>query len=113
VFKEGKYYGLEKGTKVVCTKSGFIGYVGWVDEIYEKCPRGTIKCYFPAYEGGKYAEYYQADPAIEKWGLCVVPDTTDLKVVMSTKEALSYLRVPDDDFEEYNKAQIEILSQNE
>jgi len=99
VFKEGKYYGLQKGTKVVCTKSGFLGYVGWVEEIYENCPEGTAKYYFPAYEGGKYAEQYKADQAIKKWGLCVVPDTTDLNVVMSAKEALSYLRVPDDDFE--------------
>jgi len=76
---------------VVCTKSAFIGYVGWVGEINKYCPGGTINYYFPRYKGEKHP--YTANVAMRHWGLCAVPDDTDMSLIMSAEKARSYLRV--------------------
>merc|ERR1719193_196770 len=91
VFKNGKYRGLQKNSKVVCTKSAWIGYVGWVGEIQENCPEGTITYYFPRYQAGGQPERYTAAVAIAAWGLCVVPDDTDVNTIMSAERARSYI----------------------
>jgi len=87
VFEDGKYKGLQKKTKVVYTKTRFIGHVGSVMEIQQNCPEGKIKWNFPLYQ-----PLYTAREANEECGLCVVPDDTPYER-MTTTEARSYLRV--------------------
>jgi len=113
VFENGKYLGLQKGTKVVCTKSGFIGYVGWVDKIHENDPAGKVTYIFPQYEGGRYPERYTAAVASRRFGICVVPDDTDLNTIMDADVARNYLRVRDYDFDKGRQAQLLKVSRSE
>jgi len=95
VFEDGKYKGLRKGTKVVCTKTSFVGHVGYVDTIHTNSKDGLVTYYFPMYGNGRCPEKYDAIRAENKWGLCVVPDGTDVHRILSKREALSYVRVKD------------------
>lgn len=95
VFENGVYLGLEKGTKVVCTKSRYMGYVGWVEHIHSNSPKGIITYYFPMYSDGRSPERYSAAKAIRTWGLCVVPEDTELQRIMTEEESHCYLRVPE------------------
>jgi len=91
VFESGKYKGLQINSKVVYTKSHYIGCVGRVDEIQENCMEGTVKYFFPT--SRRITPRYTADAAMELWGLCVVPDYTDINTILTEAKARSYLRV--------------------
>jgi len=91
VFEEGQYKGLRLGSRVVCTER-FIGHVGYVSAI-ENDITGLAKYYFPTYHNGKFEEVYNATQAIKQWGLCIVPDDTDLSKMMSPETATSFLRI--------------------
>lgn len=90
VFEDGKYKGLRRGSRVVCT-ARCIGHVGYVSSI-ENDISGAAKYYFPTYRKGKFEEVYNAAQAIKSWRLCIVPDDTDLTKRMSGEEALAHLR---------------------
>jgi len=91
VFEEGEYKGLRPGSRVVCTER-FIGHVGYVSGI-ENDITGLVKYYFPTYHEGKFEEVYSATQAIKSWGLCIVPDDTDLSKIMPPETATSFLRI--------------------
>jgi len=91
VFEEGEYKGLRMGSRVVCTER-FIGHVGYVSAI-ESDITGLAKYYFPTYHNGKFEEVYSSTQAIKQWGLCIVPDDTDLSKMMPPETATSFLRI--------------------
>lgn len=91
VFENGKYKGLRSGSRVVCTAK-FLGHVGYVSSI-EDDSNGTAKYYFPTYRDGKIEEVYGPTQAINSFGLCIVPDDTDLSNLMSKEEAYGNLKI--------------------
>lgn len=88
VFEDGKYRGLEVGTKVVCTNSFNIGHVGCVEEIHED---GRVTYRFPALSVRLLT--YELWESKSKWVFTVVPPETDMWTRMTETQTKQYYRI--------------------
>jgi len=83
-FKDGKFYGITKGAKVVCTKSN-IGHVGYVLDLMESDIKFRITTLNTTYVGNWLT--IESD-----WGLTILPDDVDISKQMTASEALKWLQ---------------------
>jgi len=82
-FKDRVFLGINKGTKVVCTKSN-LGHVGHVEKLWESYIWFRIVTMNQSYVGS-----YKSVQA--HWGLAVLPEDADISKQMTASEALKYL----------------------
>jgi len=82
-FKDGKFQGIKRGSKVVCTKSN-IGHVGYVQYVEGEDITFHILTLNNHFSG--YWQTIQSD-----WGLTVLPDHAVISKQMTATEALRHL----------------------
>jgi len=87
VFENGRFRGLSVGTKVVCTRSIYIGHVGRVQSLHSD---GRVTYIFPTFSS--FNETYSAEDSKSRWGIAVIPQDSSLTKRMLAQETTKYYK---------------------
>jgi len=84
-FQDEKFRGLSVGTKVVCTKSIYIGHVGRVVSLHSD---GRVTYIFPTFSSINVT--YSAEESKSWWGIAVIPPDSSVTKRLLAQETKYY-----------------------